>query len=425
MNTTFCVKQKREQKMVFILPFIGDFSNSVLNFLFVVIGVSYGFSPTQIMLILAAYGMTYVVMPALLGQISDKIAHKISLIISVVGQILLSIFLILILSFFSSSSVIFYSIFVEQLLRGFFYSLYWPVIQAYLSEKGEYSYKVHKKNINNFCIAWGLGMAIGPLIGGVISEIEIMVGFWTVLISHIVALFIVLTKIQKSAKKNQNLNSDKCLDNENLSTNSNISDNLDNSDKSDKSKKIDHSINGVKLKKINIFLFAIALIFALNSKVLIYYFPNYALLPDGLGWSASLTGEIMLTFGIGQLIFFILGRFFKNTFKALLSSILILSCLLFLLYWVKNWIIIGTILFFIGLLVGRLYYVSLELLMIYEKKEKGKKAGFFESFIGLGVIISPLIAGVLAEISLTLPFMFYSIFTVSTFVILLLFKQTF
>ncbi len=419
MNTTFCVKQKREQKMVFILPFIGDFSNSVLNFLFVVIGVSYGFSPTQIMLILAAYGMTYVVMPALLGQISDKISHKISLIISVIGQIILSIFLILILSFFSSSSVIFYSIFIEQLLRGFFYSLYWPVIQAYLSEKGEYSYKVHKKIINNFCIAWGLGMAIGPLIGGIISEIEIMVGFWAVLISHIVALFIVLTQIQISAKKSQNLNNVKSLDNENLSTISNIS------DSSDSSKKLDHSINGVNLKKVNIFLFAIALIFALNSKVLIYYFPNYALLPDGLGWSASLTGEIMLTFGIGQLIFFILGRFFKNSFKALLSSILILSCLLFLLYWVKNWIIIGMILFFIGLLVGRLYYVSLELLMIYEKKEKGKKAGFFESFIGLGVIISPLIAGVLAEISLTLPFMFYSIFTVSIFVILLLFKQTF
>jgi len=354
MNTTFCVKQKREQKMVFILPFIGDFSNSVLNFLFVVIGVSYGFSPTQIGLILAAYGMTYVVMPALLGQISDKITHKISLLISVIGQIILSVVLILILSFFSSSSVIFYSIFIEQLLRGFFYSLYWPVIQAYLSEKGEYSYKVHKKIINNFCIAWGLGMAIGPLIGGIISEIEIMVGFWAVLISHIVALFIVLTKIQKSTNKSKNLNSVKSLDNENLSTISSISDTTVNSENS---KKLDHSINGVNLKKVNIFLFAIALIFALNSKVLIYYFPNYALLPDGLGWSESLTGEIMLTFGIGQLIFFILGRFFKNTFKAILSSIFILSCLLFLLYWVKNWIIIGLILFFIGLLVGRLYYV--------------------------------------------------------------------
>ncbi|MHA1562970.1 MAG: MFS transporter, partial [Promethearchaeota archaeon] len=411
-----------EQKMVFILPFIGDFSNSVLNFLFVVIGVSYGFSPTQIGLILAAYGMTYVVMPALLGQISDKITHKISLLISVIGQIILSVVLILILSFFSSSSVIFYSIFIEQLLRGFFYSLYWPVIQAYLSEKGEYSYKVHKKIINNFCIAWGLGMAIGPLIGGIISEIEIMVGFWAVLISHIVALFIVLTKIQKSTNKSKNLNSVKSLDNENLSTISSISDTTVNSENS---KKLDHSINGVNLKKVNIFLFAIALIFALNSKVLIYYFPNYALLPDGLGWSESLTGEIMLTFGIGQLIFFILGRFFKNTFKAILSSIFILSCLLFLLYWVKNWIIIGLILFFIGLLVGRLYYVSLELLMIYEKKDKGKKAGFFESFIGLGVIISPLIAGVLAEISLTLPFMFFSVFTVSIFIILSIFKQTF
>ncbi|MHA1473667.1 MAG: hypothetical protein ACTSQ5_00625 [Promethearchaeota archaeon] len=63
--------------------------------------------------------------------------------------------------------------------------------------------------------------------------------------------------------------------------------------------------------------------------------------------------------------------------------------------------------------------------MIYEKKDKGKKAGFFESFIGLGVIISPLIAGVLAQISLSLPFMFFSVFTVSIFIILSIFKQTF
>ncbi len=104
MSTKICVEQKRKQKMVFILPFIGDYSNSILNFLFVVIGVSYGFSPSQIGLILAAYGMTYVIMPAIFGHLSDKINHKISLIVSVVGQILLSVFLLIILSIFSSSS---------------------------------------------------------------------------------------------------------------------------------------------------------------------------------------------------------------------------------------------------------------------------------------------------------------------------------
>lgn len=428
MNTTFCVEQKRKGKMVFILPFIGDFSNSVLNFLFVVIGVSYGFSPSQIGLILAAYGMTYVVMPAILGHISDKINHKISLIVSVLGQILLSVFLLIILSIFSSSSVIFYSIFIEQLFRGLFFSFYWPVIEAYLSEMGEHSDKAHKGSINNFCISWGLGMAVGPFIGGFFSDFDIIFGFWIVLISHLIALFIILTKIQKSTKKNAKSNKEGISDdNDNLNRSENLgndfhSDNLENSKKS---KKSNHSMKGVNLKKINIFLFVIALLYALDSKVFIYYFPNYALLPDGLGWSKPLTGEIMLTFGIGQLTFFIIGRFFKNTFNALLSSIFILSCLLLLLNWVTHWIFIGVILFFIGLMLGRLYYVSLELLMIYAKKEKGQKAGIFESFIGAGAIISPLIAGALAEITLTLPFSFYGILTVSIFIILLIFKKTF
>ena len=425
MNTTFCVKQKRKQKMVFILPFIGDFSNSILSFLFVVIGVNYGFSPSQIGWILSAYGMTYVVMPALIGHITSKISHKISLIISVVGQILLSVFLLIFLSFYSSnssassSSVIFNSIFIEQLLRGVFFSFYWPVIEGYLSEMGEHSDKAHKESINNFCISWGLGMAIGPFIGGLFSDIDIIFGFYSVLLSQIIALIIVLTKIQKSTKKDTILN-EKGIAEDNDVLNKSI--HLENQINS---KKLEHSVDGVNLKKINIFLFAIALLYALDSKVFGSYFPYYALLPDGLGWSEPLTGEIMLMFGIGQLTFFIIGRFFKNSFKALLSSIFILSCLLFLLNWVKNWIAIGAILFFVGIMLGRLYYISLELLMIYEKKEKGKKAGFFESFIGLGGIISPLIAGVLAEITLTLPFLFYGILGVSIFVSLVIFKQTF
>ncbi len=415
MNTTFCVEQKRKQKMVFILPFIGDFSNSVLTFLFVVIGVNYGFSPSQIGLILSAYGMTYVIMPAVIGRISNKINHKISLIISVVGQILLAIFLLIIFSFFSSpssSSLVFYSIFIEQLLRGIFFSFYWPVIEAYLSEMGEHSDKAHKESINNFCISWGLGMTIGPFIGGIFSDINILFGFWTVLFSHIIALFIVLTKIKNTTKREKISN---------VSENSDVIENFDDSEK----KGLILNENAVNLKKINIFLFVVALIYALESKLIGSYFPNYALLPDGLGMSETLTGELMLIYGIGVILFYFIGRFFKNSFKALLSSMIILSGLLILLYWISNVIAIGVILFFTGLVLGRLYYISLELLMMYEKKEKGKKAGIFESLIGLGGIISPLISGLLAELILNLPFLFHGILVAAVFIILLIFKQTF
>ncbi|QEE16682.2 MFS transporter [Promethearchaeum syntrophicum] len=408
-------RKKRKQKTVFILPFIGDFSNSVLTFLFVVIGVNYGFSPIQIGWILSAYGITYVVMPAVIGRISDKINHKISLIISVVGQILLAIFLLIIFSFFSSPSshsLVFYSIFIEQLLRGIFFSFYWPVIEAYLSEMGEHSFKAHKESINNFCISWGLGMAIGPFIGGIFSDIDIIFGFWTVLFSHIIALVIVLTEIKKPTKKN--IDFQKSGNSEDIAY-------------FNDSEKIPREINGTKvnLKQINIFLFSIAFIYALESKLIGSYFPNYALLSDGLGLSEPLTGELMLIYGIGQIIFYFIGRFFKNSFKALLSSILILSCLLILLFWVRNLIVIGVILFFTGLILGRLYYISLELLMMYEKKEKGKKAGIFESLIGLGGIISPLVTGLLAESMLNLPFLVHGIFIVAVFIILLIFKRTF
>ncbi|MHA1727510.1 MAG: hypothetical protein ACTSWY_02105, partial [Promethearchaeota archaeon] len=55
------------------------------------------------------------------------------------------------------------------------------------------------------------------------------------------------------------------------------------------------------------------------------------------------------------------------------------------------------------------YMSSLDLLMRYEEKAKGTKAGMFEGFIGLGSAGAPIIAGLLATIYLTLPFIILSI----------------
>ena len=57
-----------------------------------------------------------------------------------------------------------------------------------------------------------------------------------------------------------------------------------------------------------------------------------------------------------------------------------------------------------ALFSGHNYAVSLDLLLVYETKEKSTKAGLFESSIGLGSSLAPVIAGLLAEIYLQLPF---------------------
>ncbi|MHA1899901.1 MAG: MFS transporter [Promethearchaeota archaeon] len=429
------MEPRRKRKFVFILPFIGDFTNSMLNLLFVMIGVGLGFSTFQNGLVLSAYGITYIIMPPILGHISDKISHKKGLIISVLGQIILSLFLLFVLKLITSSMILFYCFFIEQLLRGVFYSFYWPVIEAYISRTEGHSLKAHREGINNFCISWGLGMAIAPLIGGLISDWKVIFGFWVIIIGEIFALIIVLVKIREY--KNS-INDDILGKINNKEVNGELAEKVKKREtiyvnENKKEKEIEQEKVGDLRnrktgtnKEITIFLLIISLLFALNSKLILYYFPNYAILPKnigGLGWSGSITGEIMLFYGFGQFLFFLIGRYFKNTFKALISSSFFLACLILVLNWIKNEIITAAILFFVGLMVGRLYYVSLELLMLYEKGEKGKKAGLFESSIGLGGILSPLIAGNLAFISLGFPFVFYGILSLLFFIGLILFKM--
>jgi MFS family permease len=65
----------------------------------------------------------------------------------------------------------------------------------------------------------------------------------------------------------------------------------------------------------------------------------------------------------------------------------------------------------IGFIGGLIYLSSLDLLIINEKESKGAKAGLFESAIGLGSVLSPILAGLLGNIISYLPFIVFSIVT--------------
>jgi MFS family permease len=120
----------------------------------------------------------------------------------------------------------------------------------------------------------------------------------------------------------------------------------------------------------------------------------------------------MLFFGIGRTSFFLVAHFFKNRFQSIIYSLFLMGFCLFLLIFLTNRIIISILFFILGLAVGSSYYVSLELLMKYELNRKGAKAGIFESLIGFGSAITPIIAGGLALFSLIMPFFTFSLFAI-------------
>jgi predicted MFS family arabinose efflux permease len=176
-------------------------------------------------------------------------------------------------------------------------------------------------------------------------------------------------------------------------------------------------------KKILILLLMGVMIYATISKTLLSYFTNYAALPEGLNWNATLIGQVIFFFGLGRTFYFIIALSLKNSFKAITQSFYIIGFCLIAFALCTPPALIAIIFFITGFFVGRTYLVSLELLLKYEQEKKGAKAGIFESIVGIGSALSPLFAGMIATINLKMPYYFFASIVLLFAIVHLLLKK--
>ncbi|WP_371804228.1 MFS transporter [Candidatus Lokiarchaeum ossiferum] len=410
---------KIRRLLIYLLPFIGDLTNMILSVLFIIYADSVGFSTTKIGWIVSAYGLSYLIMPFLIGKLVDRLSHRKSLIIATTGQMVNAIVYIFMMDL--PINILYFVIIGGQVTRAAAYSFYWPSIESFLSESTSKSSEAHEKSIRWFCISWGFGAAIGSPIGGFFSDLRIVNGYIIVLLAYFAALLIVIVAIPKNRGfqlfPTTNFSSEGILrfDDGKIAP---LAQNVPKNGQNDVSKPevlsghtispSDPSSEKINLNSLAILLLLGTLLYAICSKGFLGYFPNYAVISGGLNLSGFVTGQVLFIFGIGQFIAFISGKFLKNSFFALKSSILIISILFLTMALVKNVIILSIIMFIAGFFIARVYYLSLELTMKYEPSSKGAKAGLFESMVGLGLGITPIIAGFIAEFNLTIPFYTFS-----------------
>jgi len=326
-----------------------------------------------------------------MGKISDIISRKSSLIIATTAQVLLAGSYIGGFLLISEPSSVFWIIIIGQMLRAGAYAFYWPSIQALLSEMPHGSGSAHEQSISFFCISWSAGQALGSLVAGLVANFSIILGFIIVGGMYVVGFLVVVLSIRKTKMGHPN---------ERIESTEQMPQN-----------QIPHELDPLPqprrhISTVSVILLLGTLTFAFGAKIMLGYFPNYAVLEDGLAWSESQTGSIIFVFGVGQFLAFVLGSFFRNSLKLLYVVIFIMGLLFLLLFVVTAIIPLGIILFCLGLCVGTTYFVSLELTLKHESSGKGARAGWFESMVGLGTGIVPLIAGKIAEIQLQAPFLF-------------------
>ena len=270
---------------------------------------------------------------------------------------------------------------------------------------------------DSICISWSFGYTIGPFLAGVFSDFFIKAAFILALVVYLMGLIVIIFFIPNINNLTKN--------NEELTNNENKS--LPSLKDTEEIEQIQYNplesaeINPNKFLLVRIILGM--LIYAMLGKIALTYFSDYASRPEGLNFSGTLIGLILFLFGVGRTTYFVLSRVIKSSLKRITFSYLIISILLISMLLIQSiWIVIIVFIIF-GLCSGLIYKSSLELLLYYEKKAKGARAGLFESAIGLGSAMSPLIAGLLAEVFLTFPFLVFSILALLIFLFNLIFEN--
>ncbi len=358
---------------IYLLSIIGDLNYSLLLVLSVIYASLLGASSTVVGLIGGAYGITYLFMPMILGRLSDNFPRKYGLLIGISIQILSTIYVIFVNSVFG--------LILCQILMGIAYGFYWPNIEAILSESSR-SEREHHESISNFCLSWSVGFTIGPLLAGIFSDVNVLSGFLVCLLLYTLSLVIVVFSVKKTPPLKKI------------------------TEQTQSSNKIKEEKNGMDRSQM-ILLMSI-LVYSILVKIILSYFPSYAVLPNGLGFSGTETGNILFLFGLGRTVFFIVGRFLRANIVSIRNNFIIFGLFFMLIPLMKSEVVIAFVFGIFGFFIGRQYLFSLNLLLEQEKEKKGAKAGIFESFIGFGTIFSPIVAGYIAQFDNILPFYIFS-----------------
>ncbi len=364
---------------IYLPALLADLGFAILLVGGVLYGTKLGASISEVGWIGSAYGFSYLLMPGIIGRLGDKLSRKTSLIIAAASQISIA-------SFFLFGAATIFDLILGQILLGIANGFHWPALEAYISEETGQSIKSHTRGMANFCISWSIGYSLGPLLAGFFSDYNVQDSFLLVVCIYAVNLCVVAFGLPPiKGRKNDVPPQEIIVPGQNAPE--------------------------TERKASNRGMYALLIgmiVYAGVAKVILTYFTNYAKLPEGLNWSGTLLGLVLLCFGLGRTCYFLTGGFIKNSVRLVQVAFLMTGGLLATLIFLRDPWLITVVMVIFGFFGGLIYLQTLEMLLWQEQRAKGAKAGLFESTIGLGGSLSPLFAGFLGEISLMLPFGVFS-----------------
>lgn len=346
---------------------------------------SFGASAFTVTLLFAIFSFFSFFSAPLLGALSDRVGRRPVLIISIASTALGW------LVFAAAGNI--YWLFIGRIIDGLAAGNF-PIAQSYLVDIAKTD-KEKTTNLGLIGAIFGIGLIVGPLLGGVLSQISLSLPFWFVgglAAFNVVLAFFNLPETNKNKNKDKRISFNPFIPIWKALSNSNLRSGF-----------------------IAWFLFGLAL--AGQQSVLSLY------LSAGFNFNSLMISFVMVGMGIILVInqAFLLKKVWLRHFseeKLVICFIPILTLgfffmgIPFLLL-----LILGSLLLSVSQSVLRVVMTS-QITKKGDMKEQGMVLGVLSSVMSLSMIIGPILAGALFSVRINFPFWASATFSVLAFVIL-------
>jgi len=323
-------------------------------------------SPFLIGLIGASTGATYAAMTRVFASISDRFSRKKLLFTSEMVQALS-----MVVCFFSQDP---YQLIFSRLVFAFGAALFWPLVIAYVGDLVEADQL--GQALVGYNVSWSSATVIGPQLGG------LLIVWFSIRTSFLVAFAVLLFTATLLF----------------LGTKARI----------DKSRHVVHPTESEELVREDSRVFPLihAFLVAFTAATLSAIFPAYA---TQLGVSADQIGLMFLLSGLTQTLTVLLANRLQSKLGE--GIMLLLSSFLLICSLTMIGLILTVQLFFVsfaifGLGQGMAYSTAIFSVLKGSGSRRGKAAGVFESTLGVGFFIGPLVGGVLYQLGGSYPYFF-------------------
>jgi MFS family permease len=358
-----------------LISFLAEITLTTLSIYIPYRAYELGASNVTVGIIGGASSIVYVVMPFVMGRLSDRIGQKRMLAAGSVTVGLLSV------SYFLITNP---SLFIPlRVLEGFGWSMVWPPLESLVSISSEDPYR----SLANFNIAWGTGAAVAPVLGGAIVFLTKSIKY-TLALSFIVAFICAMFVVLTPSTHGQHLE---------LQT-----------------KRYSQPNYG----KTTLLPLYFSAMYGVTTQVITTFFPRYA---TTLSLGVLEWGSVISFFLFGRLFAFILSERVRRKigsgnvfwiFSAFSPVFPILAMLLGRLFLLDLLTSLMT-----GACIGYVYSATINRMVVGPVEYRGRAAGMFESSIGLGTFLGPVLAGYIAVMGVGLTLLLPAVMMVFAVVI--------